>query len=152
MCYDNYNQKEGSFVAMAYRKLSKFGNNFGITFPKEMIERRQAKQGDLFEMVEDGENIIIRRVKTEQKVDSDYSWIYDEILKDLVAQGYEGEELVGTFQRIRQEVRPAVKRMLAEAEEQALKTASDPNYNHEQEMREIFGDLYTEKGEKDSDG
>jgi antitoxin component of MazEF toxin-antitoxin module len=111
--------------SIEYCKLSKFGNNFGITFPKEMMERRQAKQGDLFEMVEDGENIIIRRVKTEQKTDSDYSWIYDEILKDLVSQGYEGEELVDTFQRMRQEVRPAIKRMLAEIEEQALKVASD---------------------------
>jgi antitoxin component of MazEF toxin-antitoxin module len=131
-------------VAIAYRKLRKFGNSLGITFPKEMMERRKVKQGDLFEMVENGEDIIIRRVETDRKPDSDNSWLYEEILKDLVTQGYEGEALIHAFQRMRREVGPAVKRMLAEAKEQAISHASDPNYDHGQEMREIFGDLYTE--------
>jgi antitoxin component of MazEF toxin-antitoxin module len=65
---------------IAYRKLSKLGNSLGITFPKEMIERRKAKQGDLFEMVEDGEDIIIRCVEADRKPDLDNFWLKDEKL------------------------------------------------------------------------
>jgi antitoxin component of MazEF toxin-antitoxin module len=67
-------------VAIAYRKLRKFGNSLGITFPKEMMERHKMKQGDLFEMVEDGEDIIIRRVEADRKPDLDNFWLKDEKL------------------------------------------------------------------------
>ena len=51
----------------------------------------------------------------------DSAWVeacgeFDEqILSDLISQGLSGEELLGEFKRIRQEVRPAVEAMVEDA-------------------------------------
>jgi bifunctional DNA-binding transcriptional regulator/antitoxin component of YhaV-PrlF toxin-antitoxin module len=63
-----------------------------------------------------------------------------EILKDLVAQGYTGDQLVQQFAHIQQQIRPAVKEMIANAEESAKRAMADPNYDSEAVMVEIFGE------------
>lgn len=40
----------------------------------------------------------------------------EEILGDLIAQGFSGDELLSKFKNMRRQVRPAVEEMLAEAE------------------------------------
>ncbi|SFJ85357.1 hypothetical protein [Thermoflavimicrobium dichotomicum] len=42
-----------------------------------------------------------------------------EILKDLVSQGYEGQQLIEEFERVQAQIRPAVEEMIAEADEMA---------------------------------
>ena len=58
-----------------------------------------------------------------------------EILDDLVKQGYQGQELVAKFKEINGKVRPAVERMIGEADELAEKTKDDGSAK----MNEIFG-------------
>lgn len=58
-----------------------------------------------------------------------------EILKDLVKQGYEGEELVAKFQETNGKVRKAVESMIDEAERIAKGTTDDGSAK----MTEIFG-------------
>lgn len=56
----------------------------------------------------------------------------EEILADLTAQGYSGEELLGKFKEQSKKIRPAVEQLIAEADEIARsgKSAS---------MDEVFG-------------
>lgn len=41
----------------------------------------------------------------------------EEILADLIAQGYSGEELLGKFKEQSRKIRPAVEQLIAEADE-----------------------------------
>ena len=43
----------------------------------------------------------------------------EQILADLIAQGYSGDELLAAFKEVKAQVRPAVKEMLEEAEKAA---------------------------------
>ena len=43
----------------------------------------------------------------------------EQILADLVAQGYSGQELLDKFRETQRKIRPAVEAMLAEAEQAA---------------------------------
>lgn len=81
------------------------------------------------------DEIVIRPVRR----GDDFS---EEILKDLVEQGYTGMELVEEFQRIRAGIRPAVKQML----HQAYKAAEEMEYSKSPE--ELLADLFGD----DSDG
>lgn len=67
-----------------------------------------------------------------------------EILKDLVRQGYSGDELLSEFQRLRAGIRPAVKQMLHEAHQAAKKInhGSSP----EGMLAELFSDSSDEQG------
>ncbi len=49
----------------------------------------------------------------------------EEILKDLIHQGYSGEELLKEFKRINRKVRPAVEKVIEEADDLARKVAED---------------------------
>lgn len=57
----------------------------------------------------------------------------EQILADLIAQGYSGEELLSRFKKAQKEVRPAVEEMLAEAEHVAGSEAEYAIYD------DIFG-------------
>ena len=58
-----------------------------------------------------GNELVIRPVKT------DSSGEFDEfILADLISQGYTGNELLEAFKAERKKIRPAVEKMLEEAE------------------------------------
>src|SRR5579875_2184220 len=83
------------------------------------------------------DEIVIRPVRR----GDDFS---EEILKDLIQQGYSGEELLSEFQRLRAGIRPAVKRMLDEAHQ----AARDINNNSspEEKLAELFSDNSGEQG------
>lgn len=61
----------------------------------------------------------------------------EEILKDLVKQGFNGEELIKEFQRVKSQVRPAVEKLIEESSNaaKALNTSGD------EQTEELFGDL-----------
>ena len=58
----------------------------------------------------------------------------EQILADLISQGYSGEELLVKFKQAQKEVRPAVENMLADAEKVALGQAEYFTYE------EVFGE------------
>jgi len=49
----------------------------------------------------------------------------EEILADLIAQGYSGEKLLTEFKRINRQIRPAVESLIKEADELARKATED---------------------------
>jgi len=57
-------------------------------------------------------------------VKSDESYFAEEILKDLISQGYTGDKLLAEFKKISRKVRPAVKSLIEEADKVA-ETASE---------------------------
>ncbi|SHL21246.1 AbrB/MazE/SpoVT family DNA-binding domain-containing protein [Alicyclobacillus tolerans] len=85
-----------------------------------------------------GDEIVIRPVRR----GDDFS---EEILKDLIQQGYSGDELLAEFQRLRSGIRPAVKRMLDEAHQvaQGLYSNSSP----EEQVADLFRD---DKGKQEA--
>ncbi len=64
----------------------------------------------------------------------------EEILKDLIQQGYSGEKLLEEFKKINRKVRPAVEKLIEEAD-QIAKAAST---NYVDPTDDIFGDGETE--------
>ncbi len=60
----------------------------------------------------------------------------EEILTDLVKQGYSGEKLLTEFKKINRKIRPAVEKLIEEADE--IAKASSANYIDKTD--EIFGD------------
>ncbi len=57
----------------------------------------------------------------------------EQILADLIGQGYSGDELLARFKTAQKEVRPSVERMLARAEEAANSKAEYATYE------DVFG-------------
>ncbi len=104
-----------------------------ITIPIKFFE--ELNIGDEVECTMQDGALIIRPTASE---DAGFA---TEILKDLVSQGYSGEELIQQFEHIQKKIRPAVKQLIAQADEKAKRIVSDPNYNSETTIREIFGDL-----------
>lgn len=49
----------------------------------------------------------------------------EEILADLIAQGYSGEKLLTEFKRINRQIRPAVEALIKEADELTQKATED---------------------------
>lgn len=101
-----------------------------ITIPKSFFEKLNL--GEEVECVFDkdrGEIIIRPSVK-----DDDFS---EFILADLIAQGYVGDALLSEFKYMKKQVRPAVERLIEEADQAAaqLKGTGDA------EMSSIFADM-----------
>lgn len=61
-----------------------------------------------------GNELVIRPAKT--NAGGEFA---EQILTDLISQGYSGNELLERFKKAQKEVRPAVEAMLAEAEQAA---------------------------------
>ena len=76
-----------------------------------------------------GNELILRPVKTQSGGE-----FAEQILADLISQGYSGEELLVKFKRAQKEVRPAVEMMLADAEKAALGQAEFSTYD------DVFGE------------
>lgn len=57
-----------------------------------------------------GNELVIRPVKT--NTGGEFA---EQILADLIAQGYSGDELLARFKKVQSQVRPAVEAMLGEA-------------------------------------
>jgi bifunctional DNA-binding transcriptional regulator/antitoxin component of YhaV-PrlF toxin-antitoxin module len=81
------------------------------------------------EFVRRGNELILRPVRD----DMDFS---KEILKDLVAQGLSGQELINEFEVVKSKIRPAVEMMLGDAKAvaKARKGTGDTK------TQELFGD------------
>ncbi|MBW8383453.1 MAG: AbrB/MazE/SpoVT family DNA-binding domain-containing protein, partial [Youngiibacter sp.] len=69
-------------------------------------------------------------------VKSDESYFAEEILKDLISKGYSGDKLLAEFKKISRKLRPAVKRLIEEADKIA-ETASE---YYTDPTSDIFGD------------
>lgn len=75
-----------------------------------------------------GNELVIRPVKT--NTGGEFA---EQILADLIAQGYSGDELLARFKKAQSQVRPAVEAMLGEAERAAKSEAPFISYE------DVFG-------------
>ncbi len=98
-----------------------------ITIPQRFFEKLNIDDEVECEMT--NAEIIIRPVRQETEFAED-------ILKDLIAQGLEGERLLAEFRNTRAKIRPAVKRMIEEAKQ----VAKQLNGTGDDTMKEIFPD------------
>lgn len=98
-----------------------------ITIPQRYFEKLNI--GDEVECIMTNSEIVIRPVRHETE-------FAEEILKDLIAKGLQGEQLLSEFRNTRAKIRPAIKKMIEEAEQlaQTLDSAGDDM------MKEIFSD------------
>lgn len=99
-----------------------------ITIPKQFFD----KLGIGGEMICElrGNEIVLRRIPQTE----DFS---EEILKDLVAQGFEGENLIREFQKVKSKIRPAVEKLIEESSLAAQSLYGNGN----DETEDLFGDL-----------
>lgn len=51
-----------------YRKIGKYGNSLGISIPKEFVKELQIQQGDVWEIVKEGGQLLIKPVREEPSV------------------------------------------------------------------------------------
>lgn len=80
-----------------------------------------------------GNELVIRPAKT--NAGGEFA---EQILTDLIAQGYSGNELLEHFKKAQRQVRPAVEAMIAEAESVAVSEAEYVSYE------DVFGGGETE--------
>ncbi len=80
-----------------------------------------------------GNELVIRPAKT--NAGGEFA---EQILTDLIAQGYSGNELLEHFKKAQRQVRPAVEAMIAEAESVAVSEAEYVSYE------DVFGEEETE--------
>lgn len=64
----------------------------------------------------------------------------EEILQDLIQKGFSGEKLLAEFEKINRKVRPAVEKLIEEAD----KIAREASVNYVDLTEDIFGDEETE--------
>ncbi len=98
-----------------------------ITIPQRFFEKLNIDDEVECEITDS--EIIIRPVRQETEFAED-------ILKDLIAQGLKGEQLLAEFRNTRAKIRPAVKKMIEEAEQ----VAKQLNGTGDDTMKEIFPD------------
>lgn len=70
-----------------------------------------------------GNELIIRPAKTNSGGE-----FAEQILADLIAQGYSGDDLLAQFKKAQREVRPAVENLLVEAEQAARSKSEYSTY------------------------
>ncbi len=75
-----------------------------------------------------GSELVLRPVKT--KSGGEFA---EQILADLIAEGYSGEDLLNRFKQAQTQVRPAVEKMLLDAEKAASSEIEYASYD------DIFG-------------
>ncbi len=81
------------------------------------------------ECIVKGNELVIRPVK--ENTGGEFA---EQILADLIAQGYSGNELLERFKKMQKEVRPAVEAMLIEAEKVGALKAEFATY------ADVFGE------------
>lgn len=75
-----------------------------------------------------GNELVIRPARTNSSGE-----FAEQILSDLIAQGYSGEDLLARFKIAQRKVRPAVEEMLAEAKQVAASKSEFATYE------DVFG-------------
>lgn len=103
-----------------------------ITIPSEYFKSLGLKKE--LDCICSGDMIILLPVKNEDPA------FAEEILHDLIEQGFEGKELFSEFRRINRKVRPAIEKIIAEAD----KIAEEASKNYMDPTDDIFGDDETE--------
>ena len=97
-----------------------------ITIPQKFYETLGfGKEAEC--VLRDGE-LVIRPVHNQEG-----EMFSEQILADLIAQGYSGEELLEAFREARAQIRPAVEAMLEEAERAATQPENYASYS------DVFG-------------
>ncbi|MBU7005103.1 AbrB/MazE/SpoVT family DNA-binding domain-containing protein [Phosphitispora fastidiosa] len=96
-----------------------------ITIPQRFYDSLNI--GQEVECIMTNSEIIIRPVKQETE-------FAEEILKDLIAKGFQGEQLLDEFKKTRSQIRPAIQKMFEEAE----LIAKNNNGSGDDKMKEMF--------------
>ena len=99
-----------------------------ITIPQRFFEKLNI--GDEVECIMTDSEMIIRPVRQETE-------FAEEIRKDLIAKGLQGEQLLAEFRNTRAKIRPAITKMIEEAEQ----IAQQLDGNGDDPMKEIFSDV-----------
>ena len=103
------------------RKTISISNKRQITIPQSYFDRlgfdREA------ECIMNGSELIIRPVR---QSGGEFA---EQILADLIKQGYSGPELLAQFKTQQAKIRPAVERMIAEADEVAKGNRESVSYD-----------------------
>lgn len=99
-----------------------------ITIPKRFYDTLGVGRELICELR--GNEIVLRGVPQTE----DFS---EEILEDLVAQGFEGQNLIRQFQKVKSQIRPAVEKLITESTRAALCLQGNGN----EQTEELFGDL-----------
>ncbi|MDR3277315.1 MAG: AbrB/MazE/SpoVT family DNA-binding domain-containing protein [Oscillospiraceae bacterium] len=94
------------------RKIISVSNRRQVTIPQKYFEAL-GFDNEAECSLQDGA-LVIRPIR-----DSRDGAFSEEILADLIKQGYSGQELLAKFKETSKQVRPAVKRLIAEADELA---------------------------------
>lgn len=109
------------------RKRIRISSKRQVTIPQRYFDRLGF--GQEAECILRGDELIIRPIATQN--DGAFS---EQILADLIAQGYSGEELLERFKAARKKVRPAVMRMIEEADALAASHQKGPS------LDDLFGE------------
>ena len=94
------------------RKLLSISSKRQITIPQKFFN--MLGFGTEAECLVRGNELVIRPVET--RADGEFA---EQILEDLIKQGYSGDELLIEFRKEQKKVRPAVEAMLSEAKKLA---------------------------------
>jgi len=97
-----------------------------IQIPRNFFEKLNIK--DVVECFIRNDELVLRPIR---ETNDDFS---EEILKDLVDQGFSGHELIEEFRKRKSKIRAAVLKMIEEADELARQPA-----DHD-EVKELFED------------
>lgn len=92
-----------------------------ITIPKEFYESLNISEEVLCQVVDGA--LIIKPVQEEV----DFS---EFILRDLVNEGYQGEELLHEFTHRKSQIRPALSQMIAENRDHIVYSNTEDYFNH----------------------
>lgn len=107
------------------RKIIRISEKRQLTIPQKYFEK--LGMGKEAECIFKGEYLIIRPIK--ENLSGEFA---EQILADLISQGYQGQELLEKFKETSKKIRPAVEAMMEEAEDIA-KSGGGAN------MEDIFG-------------
>jgi bifunctional DNA-binding transcriptional regulator/antitoxin component of YhaV-PrlF toxin-antitoxin module len=109
--------KEASNKKKYDRKRIKISSKRQITIP--------AKYYDALKIDKEMECIYTEGMLILLPIRNEKSEFAEEILKDLINQGYSGEELLEEFKRMNRNVRPAVEKMIEESDDLAKKVVEN---------------------------
>lgn len=94
----------------AERRIIHISGKRQITIPQKFFEAMH--MGDTAECILNDGSITIRPFR--ENTGGEFA---EQILKDLIGQGYEGQALLDKFKDVNKKIRPAVETLIAEAED-----------------------------------
>jgi bifunctional DNA-binding transcriptional regulator/antitoxin component of YhaV-PrlF toxin-antitoxin module len=109
-------------------KIIRMSSKNQITIPKDFVQLLELGK-EVECTVRDGE-IVIRRLTRIQNED-----FADLILQDLISEGYEGDELINKFRKVRSGMKSAVSHLVQDA----IEYAKQDNRNAEERHNDVFG-------------